>query len=103
MSSPEYTKFNTESHGPFSTEEGPSTNGGGKAPASTADNDTIANGGFQPTHKMAVQPPTKDDLQRSYATVVDANANPEGWYGTMSTLRETRRDPNTLADRASTI
>ncbi|CRK14829.1 hypothetical protein BN1723_010485 [Verticillium longisporum] len=27
------------------------------------------NGGFQPTHKMTVKPPAKEDLQRSYATV----------------------------------
>ncbi|KAM0330573.1 hypothetical protein ACHAQA_003521 [Verticillium albo-atrum] len=41
------------------------------------------NGGFQPTHKMTVKPPAKEDLQRSYATVVEENANPKGWYGTM--------------------
>ncbi|KAH6684862.1 SPFH domain/Band 7 family protein [Plectosphaerella plurivora] len=83
MSHPDQTIFNTEAHGKFSTEDGgPSTNGG-KGPASASENDTAINGGFQPTHKMAVKPPTKDDLQRSYATVVDANANPEGWYGTM--------------------
>lgn len=35
-------------------------------------------------HKMAVEPPKKEDLQRSYATVVENDANPKGWYGSMS-------------------
>ncbi|KAK0748484.1 hypothetical protein B0T21DRAFT_324213 [Apiosordaria backusii] len=49
----------------------------GKAPEST-------NGGFRPQGNMvAVVPPKPEDLQRSYATVVDANANPKGWYGSM--------------------
>ncbi|KAK4651310.1 hypothetical protein QC762_605090 [Podospora pseudocomata] len=42
------------------------------------------NGGFKPQGNMvAVVPPKPEDLQRSYATVVDANANPKGWYGSM--------------------
>jgi hypothetical protein len=92
MSGPEHTMFNTEAHGKFSTEEGgPSTNGPSTVGQSTNGSgkgiiDKDAATGFQPTHKMAVKPPTKDDLQRSYATVVDANANDEGWYGTMSML-----------------
>ncbi|KAF4471041.1 stomatin [Fusarium albosuccineum] len=61
-------------------------NGGGstsKAPATVPD----GSGGFQAQHKMTVVPPKKEDLQRSYATVVDANANPQGWYGSfMNTL-----------------
>ncbi|KAK0673502.1 hypothetical protein QBC41DRAFT_361817 [Cercophora samala] len=49
----------------------------GKAP------ETI-NGGFKAQGNMvAVVPPKPEDLQRSYATVVDANANPKGWYGSM--------------------
>lgn len=44
------------------------------------------NVGFQPQSRMAVQPPKKEDLQRSYATVVAPDANPQGWYGTMSTF-----------------
>lgn len=53
---------------------------------SKADSSLDGNGGFQPTHKMTVQPPKKEDLQRSYATVVDEDANPQGWYGSMSTF-----------------
>lgn len=42
------------------------------------------NSGFKPQGNMvAVVPPKPEDLQRSYATVVDANANPKGWYGSM--------------------
>ncbi|KAM5345832.1 hypothetical protein ACJ41O_011693 [Fusarium nematophilum] len=43
-------------------------------------------GGFQAQHKMAIKPPKKEDLQRSYATVVDPNANPKHWYGTMKDI-----------------
>lgn len=39
--------------------------------------------GFQPQKKMEVKPPSKDDLQRSYATVVSNEASPKGWYGSM--------------------
>lgn len=40
--------------------------------------------GFQPQKKMAVEPPRGDDLQQSYAAVIGAEANPKGWYGSMS-------------------
>ncbi|KAM0428932.1 hypothetical protein ACHAPT_006735 [Fusarium lateritium] len=56
-------------------------NGGGsssKAPAPLE-----GNGGFQAQHKMAVVPPKKEDLQRSYATIVETDANPKGWYARM--------------------
>lgn len=54
----------------------------GKGPDSTAG--TAVNGGFRPQANMTtVIPPTADDLQRSYATIVDADANPKGWYGSM--------------------
>lgn len=43
------------------------------------------NGGFQAQHKMAVVPPKKEDLQRSYARVVEDNVTPDGWYARMST------------------
>lgn len=49
------------------------------------DNGPNGNGGFQPQNKMLVQPPTKDDLQRSYARTIDTEASPKGWYGSMST------------------
>lgn len=39
--------------------------------------------GFEPQPAMVVEPPRQEDLQRSYATIVDANANPKGWYGSM--------------------
>ncbi|GKT52302.1 putative beta-galactosidase A [Colletotrichum spaethianum] len=48
------------------------TNGGG-----------LGQGGFKPHGEMTVKPPTKEDLQRSYAKVVEEDANPKGWYGTM--------------------
>lgn len=39
--------------------------------------------GFQPQNKMTPEPPKKEDLQVSYATTVQQDANPKGWYGTM--------------------
>lgn len=39
--------------------------------------------GFTPQTKMVVQPPKKEDLQKSYASVVEEDANPKGWYGSM--------------------
>lgn len=32
---------------------------------------------------MTVEPPRQEDLQQSYAQIVDDNANPSGWYGSM--------------------
>jgi hypothetical protein len=50
------------------------------------EHETIANGGFRPQNNMmTVEPPKKEDLQHSYATVVANDANPSGWYGSMST------------------
>ncbi|UNI19879.1 hypothetical protein JDV02_006023 [Purpureocillium takamizusanense] len=40
-------------------------------------------GGFQPQGKMTVQPPKKEDLQKSYASIVGDDGNPSGWYGSM--------------------
>ncbi len=61
------------------------------APTDTATTSTKGkvaetNGGFRPQANMTVQPPRQEDLQRSYASVVDSNANPKGWYGSMSTF-----------------
>jgi erythrocyte band 7 integral membrane protein len=42
------------------------------------------NGGFVPSNKMTVEPPKKEDLQRKYATVVEHEAGPNDWYGSMS-------------------
>jgi hypothetical protein len=42
--------------------------------------------GFKPHHSIVtVVPPKPDDLQRSYAAIVTTDANPKGWYGSMST------------------
>lgn len=41
-------------------------------------------GGFVSQQRMAVAPPREDDLQQSYAKVVGSEANPKGWYGSMS-------------------
>jgi erythrocyte band 7 integral membrane protein len=47
--------------------------------------ETSTNGGFRvQDNMMAVQPPRQEDLQKSYATVVAHDANPKGWYGSMS-------------------
>lgn len=60
----------------------PIVNGGSsKAPESVSGTTAI---GFTPQHKMTVQPPRKEDLQKSYASVVETDANPKGWYGGMS-------------------
>ncbi|KJZ80206.1 hypothetical protein HIM_00056 [Hirsutella minnesotensis 3608] len=56
-----------------------------KAPASGPDQESTGGfgGGFQTQSKMTVQPPKKEDLQRSYASLVGDDANPKGWYGSM--------------------
>ncbi|PHH89029.1 hypothetical protein CDD83_6758 [Cordyceps sp. RAO-2017] len=56
-----------------------------KAPASGPDINTGPGfgGGFQPQTKMTVQPPKKEDLQRSYGTIVDESSDPKGVYGKM--------------------
>lgn len=50
----------------------------GKQPAASTSTDQPR---AQPA--MVVQPPRQEDLQKSYATVVDPDANPKGWYGSM--------------------
>ncbi|OAA57466.1 stomatin family protein [Niveomyces insectorum RCEF 264] len=39
--------------------------------------------GFRPQVNMAVEPPRKEDLQKSYASIVGDDGNPAGWYGSM--------------------
>ncbi|KAI1179812.1 stomatin family protein [Nemania sp. FL0916] len=39
--------------------------------------------GFRAEAPMTVEPPRQQDLQQSYAQIVDENANPSGWYGSM--------------------
>jgi erythrocyte band 7 integral membrane protein len=48
-----------------------------------AGNDNGIVGGFRPQVAMEVQPPKPEDLQKSYATVVSHDVNPQGWYGSM--------------------
>lgn len=62
----------------------PAVNGGGNSSPKAPDLDQ-GNGEYQPQHKMTVMSPKKEDLQRSYATVVEADADPKGWDG-MSTI-----------------
>ncbi|POR31747.1 Putative band 7 family protein [Tolypocladium paradoxum] len=55
------------------------------APGRDHESSGLAGIGFQPQAKMTVQPPRKEDLQRSYASVVGDESNLKGWYGSMST------------------
>lgn len=41
--------------------------------------------GFRSQAGMTVQRPRQEDLQKSYASIVGNDANPKGWYGSMST------------------
>jgi len=65
--------------------DGPGTATGGSSVSKGKGTEAhgATNGGFRPQGIMTVQPPRQEDLQRSYATVVDANASPKGWYGSM--------------------
>ena len=60
---------------------GGSSSANPKAPAPAP---TEGNGGFVSQHKMSVEPPKKEDLQRKYATVVEHEAGTNDWYGSMS-------------------
>lgn len=40
--------------------------------------------GFKAQNNMTVQPPREEDLQKSYESIVGTDANPKGWYGSMS-------------------
>lgn len=68
----------------------PIMNNGEGASTKFADSDAGQNtpaaaGGFVAQTRMAVVPPSEEDLQKSYAKVVGSEANPKGWYGSMST------------------
>lgn len=52
-----------------------------KTPVTNGDNNAI---GFRPQQAMNVEPPKPQDLQPSYASIVGNDANPKGWYGSMS-------------------
>lgn len=56
-------------------------NGGGSSSKAAAS--VEGSGGFQAQHKMKVEPPKKEDLQRSYARIVEEDATPDGWYARM--------------------
>ncbi len=60
---------------------------GSTSQAKPADPITTNGGGFRPQlASMTVEPPKQGDLQMSYASIVgDEDANPRGWYGSMST------------------
>lgn len=83
----------------------PSTANGGKQPAAASSSTDQP----RPQPAMVVVPPRQEDLQKSYATVVDPNANPKGWYGSMSMLLPTslphslRRHSRISGDRDATI
>lgn len=62
-----------------------SEHGSSKGKASDAAAALNGDGGFRPQVHMQVQPPKPEDLQRSYASVVDEVHSP-GWYGGMSML-----------------
>lgn len=69
-------------------------NGAGAGTSSKAPESEV---GFQPQSRMAVQPPKQEDLQRSYATVVSSDANPKGWYGTMSKFTTNAASPPSIS------
>jgi len=56
---------------------------GDSSSAKGKQNDSTAPG-FRPQAAMAVIPPKAEDLQKSYASIVGTDADPKGWYGSMS-------------------
>ena len=61
-----------------------STNAAGQTPNKGPTNGSSSNTpAFRSQAPMRVQPARQEDLQQSYASVVDGNANPKGWYGSM--------------------
>ncbi|KAK5632569.1 hypothetical protein RRF57_008283 [Xylaria bambusicola] len=61
-----------------------STNAAGKTPDKGQTNgSSSATPAFRPQAAMTVERPRQEDLQQSYAQIVDANANPNNWYGSM--------------------
>lgn len=59
-------------------------NGGSSSAKAPEHAPVDGNGGFISQNKMSVEPPKKEDLQRKYATVVEQEAGPNDWYGSMS-------------------
>ena len=56
----------------------------GAASSNNINGGKIPDVGFRPQANMAVVPPKKEDLQKSYASIVGDDHNPAGWYGSMS-------------------
>ncbi|KAK3902586.1 stomatin-like protein 3 [Staphylotrichum tortipilum] len=54
----------------------------GKAVDATTASNPTTNGGFQSQGQMRVEPPRREDLQKSYASVIEEVHFP-GWYGAM--------------------
>lgn len=52
--------------------------------------------GFRSQAGMTVERPRQEDLQASYASVVSENANPKGWYGSMSMIQRGRATRNDI-------
>ncbi len=63
----------------FSSDQGSSK---GKAVDATTAAGPTTNGGFQSQGHMRVEPPKREDLQKSYASVIEEVHFP-GWYGAM--------------------
>ncbi|KAI1279796.1 stomatin family protein [Xylaria sp. FL0933] len=60
-----------------------STTAAGKTADKGQTNGTSSAAGFRQQAAMAVVPPRQEDLQQSYASIVDSDASPRGWYGSM--------------------
>lgn len=61
-----------------------STGGSSKDPEVNGHGPSAAGFRAQANMTTVVQPPREEDLQRSYASIVGNDANPKGWYGSMS-------------------
>lgn len=55
----------------------------GKSADAGQTNGTSSAAPFRAQAAMVVVPPRQEDLQQSYAQIVDPNANPDNWYGSM--------------------
>ncbi|KAI1813066.1 stomatin family protein [Poronia punctata] len=62
---------------------GPSKDNSNSSSSSRPNGPSNNPGGFRTQGPMTVERPRQEDLQQSYAQVVDANANPDNWYGSM--------------------
>ncbi|KAI0407831.1 stomatin family protein [Xylaria palmicola] len=72
MDSHSHTESSTMSAAAGKTKDTGRTNGASSDPAA-----------FRSPAAITVTPPRREDLQESYAQIVDDNANPNNWYGSM--------------------